>query len=67
MEKFFVNFAFSVLFQLLQSLEPVAVGAFKAAFAKLYATLQRKLGPDEEFKKLVEERGGKVEASVVDH
>jgi hypothetical protein len=59
-EKVFVNFAFSVLFQLLATLEPVAIDAFKAAFAKLYVTLQQKLGADPQFATMVSDRGGQL-------
>jgi hypothetical protein len=60
MENFFINFAFSVLFQVLASLEPVALDAFRAAFAKLYVTLQQKLGADPQFATMVSDRGGQL-------
>jgi hypothetical protein len=57
-EKFLVNFALSVLFQLLTDLEPVLVTTFESAFAKLYVTIQQKLGGNSSFQVLVQDKGG---------
>jgi hypothetical protein len=57
-EKFLVNFALSVLFQLLADLEPVLIQTFEGAFAKLYVTIQNKLGANPSFQTLVQDKGG---------
>ncbi len=49
MKEFMVNFAFSVLLQLLKAMEPALLTMFQAAFAKLYLAIERAFDDAPEF------------------